>query len=93
MTSEYLRDLIPRCDNCTFSDDGPSPADPTEGRWLLCRRHSPRVFSSVDDGYIGGDGVFPRVARNDWCGEWVISQINTGEKEQITYLQLADIDQ
>jgi hypothetical protein len=85
-------DIIPYCENCAFSDDGPAPADPTDGKWLLCRKRSPRVFSSADDGYEGGYGVFPRVSERDWCGEWVISRINTGEKEQVTYLQLEKRD-
>ena len=78
--------LDPYCRNCAYSDDGNSPADPKDGEWLLCRRRPPIVFAASDDGYDGGKSVFPRVAYDDWCGEWVQHCINTHESEQRSYL-------
>ena len=74
------------CTTCAYSDELMSPADRSDGDWLLCRRRPPVVFRSADDGYIGGPGVFPRVERTDWCGEWVECSINTGRMQQATFL-------
>jgi hypothetical protein len=77
---------FPSCENCTYSDDGESPADKSDGEWILCRRHAPVVFGEAKDGYSGGNGVFPRVAPIDWCGEWVQDCINTGQRDQDNYI-------
>ena len=81
-----MEDHVPVCQNCSYSDDAESHADPAEGRWLLCRRRPPVTFGAALDGYGGGPGVFPRVAAQDWCGEWVLSVTNTDAREQTTYL-------
>lgn len=74
------------CDMCVYSDEGEAPEDRSVGVWLLCRRRPPVVFRSADDGYSGGPGVFPRVKRDDWCGEWVECSIETGRLRQATFL-------
>jgi len=77
----------PWCKNCAYSDDGNSPADPKDGEWLLCRRHPPVVFAAKNDGYDGGQGIFPRVEKDDWCGDWVQHCINTHQPKQRSYLE------
>lgn len=74
------------CVNCTYSDDGEGPADLNEDRWLLCRRRAPVVYAAASDGYAGGEGIFPRVTRDDWCGEWVQCPSETREPKQRDYL-------
>lgn len=74
------------CSTCAYSDDGYSPARRADGDWLLCRRRAPVVYADAGDGYRGGDGIFPRVARDDWCGEWVQCCINTSQPKQRDYL-------
>jgi hypothetical protein len=76
----------PKCLTCAYSNEGPAPADGNDGKWLLCCRYPPVVFRAADDGYTGGAGVFPRVDRDDWCGEWVECAINTGRLKQTTFL-------
>jgi hypothetical protein len=76
----------PVCENCAYSDDGASPADPSDGVWLLCRRWAPRAFCRAEDGYTGAYSGFPRVARDDWCGEWVQCRLKTGGRRPATYL-------
>lgn len=78
--------IVPSCGNCAYSDDGHSPADKADGEWLLCRRRPPLVFSAADDGYDGGEGIFPRVDAIEWCGEWVQCCVNTGEPRQRNFL-------
>jgi hypothetical protein len=78
--------MTPTCDRCAYSDEGEAPFDTKDGMWLLCRRRPPVVFRSADDGYAGGPGVFPRVHRDDWCGEWVECGVNTGRLKQATFL-------
>lgn len=78
--------IDPWCKNCAYSDDSSSPFDPEDGEWLLCRRHSPVVLAAEKDGYDGGRGIFPRVARDDWCGEWVQHCVNTNEPKQRSFL-------
>lgn len=75
-----------RCSNCAYSDDGESPSDPADGRWWLCRRRAPIVYAAADDGFAGGNGIFPRVSPDDWCGEWIQSCLNTGEPKQEDFL-------
>lgn len=72
------------CSNCTYSDEGESPAE--NGGWLLCRRRAPVVYAAAGDGYRGGEGIFPRVDGDDWCGEWVQCPTNTREPKQRDYL-------
>lgn len=43
-----------KCDNCFFH---------VKDR---CHRHPPKI---MDDGLIGRS-VWPRVADDEWCGEW-----------------------
>jgi hypothetical protein len=78
--------IFPSCLTCAYMDDGNSPADEEEGKWLLCRRHAPTTFAEATDGYSGGTGVFPRVERDDWCGEWVQNCVNTNERKQMAFL-------
>ena len=80
-------DTDPWCRNCAYSDDSDSPADPKDGEWLLCRRRPPVVFAAVNDGFVGGAGVFPRVRRDDWCGDWVQNCANTDEPKQAKFLE------
>lgn len=76
------------CSTCAYSCDGFSPINKTGdgGLWLLCRRRAPVVYSAADDGYSGGDGIFPRVDPRDWCGEWVQNCINTNQPKQRDFL-------
>jgi len=74
------------CSNCAYSDAGASPADKNDGEWMLCRRRAPIVSTPANDGYSGGDGIFPRVERDDWCGEWVQNCTNTRQPKQIDFL-------
>lgn len=69
MSLDYL---VAVCRTCVYSDDGFSPADKADGEWILCVRHPPTVFRATEDGYTGGDGVFPRVDRYACCGEWIL---------------------
>jgi hypothetical protein len=73
MTNSDDEPILPSCLHCIYSDDGDPPANEAYGKWLLCRRHPPVVFGAGGDGFTGGPGVFPRVDREGWCGEWRLS--------------------
>ncbi len=79
-------DEMPICANCAYSDDDASPVEASDGEWILCRRRAPVVRTEADDGYVGGPGLFPRVDRDDWCGEWVQSCMNTRQRKQRDFL-------
>ena len=86
--AEAISELVAMCANCAYSDADYSPTDPKDGDWLLCRRRAPAVFELANDGYDGGDAVFPRVDRTDWCGEWVMSREKTKLDYRINYLDV-----
>ena len=65
--------LVAVCETCLYRDEGSAPSDPTDGNWVLCCRHPPVVLRVADDGFPGGVGVFPRVDRFSFCGEWVLN--------------------
>lgn len=81
----------PVCENCAYSDCSYSPANTADGEWLLCRRRSPLVVAAVNDGYDGGNATFPRVAPDEWCGEWVQNAVYADGLRRRTYLQ-ADME-
>jgi hypothetical protein len=76
-----------KCSNCAYGDDGPSPVNKEDGEWMLCRRRAPIASTAANDGYVGGDGIFPRVEPDDWCGEWVQNCFNTHQPKQMNFLE------
>ena len=80
------RVVLSTCETCAYSNESESPADESQGGWLLCVRRAPAVLREATDGWPGGPGVFPRVDRTGFCGEWVQCCINTHERNQTDFL-------
>ena len=63
-----MSDQGERCDGCKFFEENIRPY--REGE---CRRHAP-IAVAEDDGQRGiyrGNPIFPLMAPDDWCGDWV----------------------
>lgn len=62
MTQTDAQPREQRCDNCRYAEAPLSPDEPDTGE---CRRYPPS--RSCD-----GRPDFPKVGRDDWCGEWAV---------------------
>lgn len=59
-----------RCVGCRFYDRNErASADGGDLRWGRCRRSVPTLHS-IQGRAFSGEGVWPRVRDDDWCGAW-----------------------